>query len=87
MNRTRPPAGSFLLDASVCDGTSDDELQLVTTAAATMTLITEFLTAGARVIGYRAPVGIREDDGLLSSQNAPSPPSGFDYRLLFAEAE
>src|SRR6185436_13055860 len=55
MNRTRPPAGSFLRDASGCEGTIDDELQLVTTAAATMTLITEFLTAGARVIGYRAP--------------------------------
>src|SRR6187200_1368824 len=54
MNKTRPPARSFLRDASVCDGASDDELQLVTTAAATTTLTTEFRTPSARVISsYR----------------------------------
>src|SRR6185295_1192169 len=43
MNRTRLPAGSFLRDAWVCDGASDDEVQLDARATATTTPITEFL--------------------------------------------
>src|SRR6185436_17438825 len=55
MNRTRPPARSFLRDGSVGDGASDAELQLATTAAATITVTTECFTPSARVMGYRAP--------------------------------
>jgi hypothetical protein len=55
MNSTRPLADSPLRGVSPRDGATDDELQLVTTAAATMTLTTEFLTPSARVIGYCAP--------------------------------
>jgi hypothetical protein len=44
MNRTRLPTTSFLRCASGSDGASDDDLQLATTAAATMTVTTEVLT-------------------------------------------
>ena len=55
MKRTRPSIGA-LRAALVCDGATDDELQLVTTAAITMRLRMEVLT---RARDYRIPFSVR----------------------------
>ena len=47
MNRTRPPGVPVPGVVSLGEGATDDELQLVTTAAATMMLTTEFLKRSA----------------------------------------
>ena len=53
MNSTRPSTGARLAGALVCDGATDDDLQLVTTAAATMNATAAFLTPRAKVIGAK----------------------------------